>query len=413
MTLSVSARYALRSLMRHPRRSFLSVLGIGVGCGVCLFIVAFVRGEGEMLMRAAAESGAGHLRFAPKAWSETRSNEPRLPDWETLLGTLRGDPRVALAAPRARTEALLGFGTRVAGVEMAGVDPDAESKLNRMVRRVTDGRYIAPEDDDMAVIGRTLADRLGVGSGDDLMVTVTGEDGELHGAMLRVVGVTESGSRDIDATICHVTLATLESLTGRAGAAEITVLLEDPGSLDAVSASFAETVPGEIAVLTWKDLIPELASGVEVDKTWSRIMVGLVVTVVFLGIASAQLAAVLDRRREFAVLAALGMKTGRITGILMLEGLALGLAGWIAALIFSLPPAWYVSVKGINFGALMPEADLTLSNILMDPVVHGDFGWWLFPLAGVLSLAATLMGSLYPAWHVAKTDPAGALRVDR
>jgi hypothetical protein len=55
---SVSSKYAMRSLVRHGRRTILSVVGIGVGCGLCLFMIAFVRGESKMMLRAAAESGA-------------------------------------------------------------------------------------------------------------------------------------------------------------------------------------------------------------------------------------------------------------------------------------------------------------------------------------------------------------------
>ena len=65
MSLSLTTQYALKSLGRHKRRTALSVLGIGLGCGVCVFMVAFVRGESQMMLRAAAESGNGHLRIVP------------------------------------------------------------------------------------------------------------------------------------------------------------------------------------------------------------------------------------------------------------------------------------------------------------------------------------------------------------
>ena len=65
MKLSISLKYAVRSLSGHVRRTILSIAGIGLGCGLCLFMIGFVRGESKMMLRAAAESGTGHLRVVP------------------------------------------------------------------------------------------------------------------------------------------------------------------------------------------------------------------------------------------------------------------------------------------------------------------------------------------------------------
>ena len=413
MKVGVSVKYAVRSLARHLRRTILSILGVGVGTAVCLFLIAFVRGEGKMMVKAAAESGVGHLRVAPVEWARTRENACRLDQWRTILHELRQRPGIAVATPRARVEALLAFGTRTAGVEVLGVEPASEFKANRMARSLAEGRYLNAQDTDATVVGRAIAKRLDVELGDDLMITVAAEDGDMHGAMLRIVGIVETGSRDLDSTICHITLSELERITRRAGAAEITVLLATARNLESQALALRQALPGHCAVLTWTELLPELAAGVEVDKTWTRLIVSIVMLVVFLGIASAQLAAVLERRREFAVLSALGMSARRLVGVMLLEGLVLGVFGWLLGLALGLPSAYWMSVRGIDFSTLMKSRDITMSNILFDPVFKGDFGWWLAPLGCVLALAATVLSSLYPAWFAVKTDPASALRVEQ
>jgi ABC-type lipoprotein release transport system permease subunit len=57
-------------------------------------------------------------------------------------------------------------------------------------------------------------------------------------------------------------------------------------------------------------------------------------------------------------------------------------------------------------------SDISVSNILVDPVFQGDFGWWLLPLSFALSLTATILSSLYPAWFASRTDPAVTLRLE-
>ena len=413
MRWGISMKYAVRSLGRHMRRTFLSVLGIGLGVGVCLFMVSFVRGEGEMIMRAASESGTGHLRVVPEEWPAVRENDMRLNDWKTLREKLRGLAGLDVVTPRARTEALLAFGTRVAGLEMVGVDPETEPATNRLVREVTKGRYLEPGDEEVAVVGAAVADRLDVEVGDPLMVTVAGSDGEMRSAMLDIIGLVSVGSRDLEATICHVNLGDVAKLSGLEGAAELTMTAKDPDRIPELKQRIAGMLPESAVVMTWDEIRPELAAGLEVDKTWTRLMVGIIVLTVFLGIASAQLAAVLERRREFAVLSALGMKHGPLVRIMFTEGIFLGVFGGVVGLAFGVPAAYYISVWGIDFTAIYGQSEVSFSNILVDPILYGDFGWWLLLLAVGLSLTATVLSSLYPAWFAARTDPASALRVDQ
>jgi len=413
MKLSISTRYAMCSLRRHLRRTILAILGIGLGSAVCLFMIAFVRGEGKMMLKAAAESGAGHLRIVPAAWPQTRENDLRLGDWQRIRTLLQATAGITVVTPHARTEGLLAFGTRVAGVEIVGVDPNTEQTVNRLVRNVAEGKYLSSDAPGTTVVGRALAERLDVELDDPLMVTVANADGEMSSAMLRIVGIVETGSRDLDGIICHVNLQDVENLTGRAGAADLTALVDDPKRLARHVRDLESRLPDDYAVVTWKEIMPELASGTEVDETWTRLTVGLLMTVVFLGIMSAQLAAVLERRREFAVLSALGMKSSRLIRVMLAEGFILGLLGSVLGLVFGLPAAYYVATHGIDFTKMYGTADLSVSNILFDPVFKGDFGWWLIPLAFELALTATVLSSLYPAWFAIRTDPAAALRVEQ
>jgi ABC-type lipoprotein release transport system permease subunit len=390
----------------------LSVVGIGVGCGVCLFLIGFVRGEEEMMLRAAAESGAGHLRVVPADWPATRNNKLRLPRWQQSLRTLRQLPGLTTVTPRARSDALLAFGVRLAGVEAVGVDPATEQAANRLVRTVVAGHYLKPGETGTVVIGQALAERLDVDVEDELMITATGADGEMKSGMLRIAGIVATGSRDLDAAICHASLADITRLTGLPGAGELTALVEDPDKLPNLVDEVAAALPKGHAVVIWAELMPELAAGVRMDHVWTNLTVGIVVTVVFLGIASAQLAAVLERRREFAVLSALGMKHGRLIQVMLTEGLILGGLGALLGLALGAPATYYIATAGIDFSALYGNTDVTVSNILIDPVFYGDFGWWIVPLALLLALLATMLSSIYPAWFASRTDPATALRVE-
>jgi len=406
---TVSAKYAFRSLLRHRMRTFLSMVGVGIGCAMGVVATSWIRGAVEMEVRAVAESGTGHLRVVPAKWIENRENTLRLSDPERTLEIVRQLPGLRTAAPRARTSALLAFGTRTSGVEMMGVDPPAEAASNRTVQKARIyGRYLLPEDSGSVVIGKTIADRLKVEVGDDLYVTLAGRD-EIKSAMLRIVGILETGSRDIDEAICHVNLPEVGILTGYEGPGEITVLLDDYRLVDSAVTELRGRLPAGNTAVSWQEVNPGWAAGIEGDKAFMSVLIGIVVVVVALGIASAHVTGVLERRREFAILCALGMRGRHLAGLIVLEAILVGVGGALMAMLLGGSAAYWLSSAGVNFAAFMGE-DVSFGDILLDPYLYGAFGLWVVWYAVGVSVIATLFASVYPAWLATRVNPADALR---
>lgn len=405
--MSLVGKYTMRSLARSRRRTLLSVLGVGLGCAIAVFSTAFMRGGREMRIRAISESGYGHVRIAPEGWAKSRRDELRLQDGPAALAAARGLAGVKVVAGHARAQGLLAFGTRVAGVQILGVDPAVEPQLNRLVRAVDEGRYLQADDMGSVVVGRTLLERLDVELEDDLLLTLSRADGELEYAMLRIVGVVTTGSREIDAAICHVTLAELEQLTGLPGVAEVSVVFADPHQVDALAAVLAGQM-SEDEVLTWREVLPAMGGDAAGDKAFSNLFIGIVIAVVILGVTSAQLTAMLERRREFAVLIALGMKGSKLLRLVLLEAVVMGVLGALFGLVLASPLVWHTATAGVDFSEAMGD-DLVITGVFFDPVIYADMGLWMLPYAFFVGLSSTLFAALYPAWSALRQDPAAVL----
>jgi ABC-type lipoprotein release transport system permease subunit len=405
----VSGRYAVRSLRRHPRRTLLSMLGVGIGVAIGLIATSWMRGGAEMQIRAVSESGAGHLRVVPEGWTARRENTLRLPDPHEIAGVVRSMPAVTLAAPRGRVNGLLAFGNRSAGVEIVGVNPEVERRANRIVfKSELAGRYLEPGDRNSVVIGHTLAERLRVEVDDDLYVTLSGADG-VQGAMLRIVGVLRTGSRDIDSGICHVNLEVLEKISGYAGIGEVSILLHDYRRIEETRQDLARQLDG-VEVVSWKEVNPGIAANVDGDRGFMRALVAIIIIVVGLGIVSAQLTAVMERRREIAVLTALGMKARQVIALVVIEAVTVALGGSAIALSVGGAVAHRLATRGVDLLAILGE-EVGFSDVLLDPRIYGDFGAWIIVYALTVSVAATLAASFYPAWIASRVEPADALRM--
>ena len=402
--------YALRSLRRNARRTALSIVGIGIGCALALFMESLNRGRDELFARMGAYGGAGHVRIVPEGWRERRDPRLRLANLPADVDAVRQLGGVAAVTVRARAQALVAMGTHVVPVELVGVDPDTEPSTNRFARSVSQGRYLHSSERNAVVVGQAIADRLVAGLDDDVLVTAVGRNGDIESLLLRIVGIVRTGSDEIDATICQVALPDVERLTGLSGAGEVTLILEDWERADAAKAALAQAIGDADEVLTWGEISPEFKGHLEQDNAVSRLVSGIILLIVALGVASAQLAAVLERRREFAVLSALGMRSRMIIAVLLQEALVIGIASAALALLLGLPFVWTLATRGIDLSQYM-GASYSFQGVLIEPVIYGNFGGWTAWYVLIVAIVVTVIASLYPAWFASRTNPADALRV--
>ena len=225
--------------------------------------------------------------------------------------------------------------------------------------------------------------------------------------MLRIVGIVSTGSRTIDETICHAMLADVEKMTGLQGVAEVSVAFADPQQVAALSAELAQRVQGD-EVLSWRELLPAMSGDAAADQAFSSFFIVVVAAVVILGVTSAQLTAMLERRREFAVLMALGLREFKLVGLVLFEAVFMGAFGALLGLLLALPLVWHTATAGVDFSAMMGD-DMTVMGVFFDPIIYADMGLWMLPYAFGLGLCATLLAALYPAWSATRLDPAAAL----
>jgi ABC-type lipoprotein release transport system permease subunit len=402
--------YALRSLRRNARRTALSVVGIGIGCALALFMESLNRGRDELFARMGAYGGAGHVRIVPDGWRERRDPRLRLANLEADVEAVQQLTGVAAVTVRARAQSLVAMGTHVVPVEIVGVDPRTEPSTNRFARNVSRGRYLQPPDAGAVVVGQAIADRLVADLDDEILATAVGKSGDIESMLLRIVGIVRTGSDEIDSMICHVVLADVERLTGLSGAGEVTLILDDWERADLAKATLSQQVRAGDEVLTWGEISPEFKGHLEQDNAVSRLVSSIILLIVALGVASAQLAAVLERRREFAVLSALGMRSRTIVAVLLQEALAIGLASAALGLTIGLPFVWLLATRGIDLSSYM-GASYSFQGVLIEPIIYGDAGAWTAWYVLTVAIVVTVTASLYPAWFASRTNPADALRV--
>ncbi len=405
---SVTVNLAWRNLSRKRRRTLLSVAGVAVSCALSLVTIGYAKGKIETFVRATAEGGVGHLRLVPEEWMKARDPKWRLHDWRRELAVLRDAPGVLAAAPRLRAQGMIAMGAHAVGVEVVGVDPATEPKTLRFVRQVASGRYLDAAGRNEMVLGQGAADTLKIEAGDLVVATVVGTGGDMQSDMFTVVGLVRTGIDDVDAALCQVNMPDLERLTGQPGAGEITLILKDYRKAPELQSALSARLSPKDRLMRWDQIAPESRRAVEINGKESVWLTAILMIVALMGVASAQLTAVLERRRELAMLAAVGMSARRLSALIFLEGAVLGVLGAVGALVLAVPVDYYLATAGIDLGS-----NIQFSSMALDPVFRSDFDWWLVAYASILSLVTSLLASAYPAWFVSRQDPISAMRVSQ
>lgn len=363
------ASMAWRNLGRNLRRTVLT--GVAVATAVILpgWLVGFTYGAYDQMIDKAVHARIGHLQVHREGYVD--QPEPRLvvPDAEAMVRRIASVPGVQGVSARVVSEGLLARDNMLVPVELVGVDPEAEATVSvvpssifsgekgvswcraRMTRAkaifgggeglftrwceaAAEGAFLPSEEPRAVVVGRGVAERLLVNVGDELTVQVVravdGDEGAEAGALsqrrLLVTGVTGAGSPEVDQRSAYLHADTLETMLGTGGPNEVTVVIQMLQDLPAVRRR-VEGIAAEtegLVVHSWDERNPALSNLINMAKASRAIFFALIIFLIIVSVANATLMSVLERRREFGVMIALGLKRSDLLKMIMIEVAMLG-----------------------------------------------------------------------------------------
>ena len=411
-----SWRIGWRNLGRNRRRTVVTALGLGVGYFAVVFMVAWSVGISTELVENATSLVSGQIEIHDVDYRPERSLYETIggregADVEELLRMIEADPSVVAAAPRVYASGLVSSGEATSAGVLLGIDPEREVALTRFLDPLVEGRLPATGQYE-AVVGDEMARQLAVGIGDELVVVSSGADGSMANDLYTVTGVFRTGLLDFDASTVVMPVADLQTLVvldpGRVH--EIAVGTLDPAEADATATRLAAAVGAPeraMLVAPWTELNPVLAQYVALADAMYWIFIVLIFSVASFGIANTMLMATFERRREFAVMLALGASPRSVVGTVLCEAVAIGVLGLGLGAAVTAPLLVWFSVAPPDLGWLY--GTVTVEGVLLTPTlrVGTNVPAWSWATVGLLLTA--LLSALYPAVRAARVPPADTL----
>ena len=408
--VAIGLRY-LRAKRRNGFISFISlasILGIALGVTALITTLAVMSGfqkeiRDRMLGMAAHATVSGY-------------GEP-LQDWRHAVQVAMADARVAGAAPYIEKEALIS-GANNQPAMLRAVDPAQEGKVSELPDKMVQGRIadLAPGSFNI-VLGKELAIWLGVGVGDDVIVTLaefrsTPVGGVQTMKRFKVSGIFEAGYNEFDKGLAVVNLSDLQRVLRMGdGVTGVRLKLHDMDRAFEVARDLALTLKGPYRVSDWTQDNANLFRALKMEKTVMAILLSLIVAMGAFNLVSSQVMLVTDKQADIAILRTLGLTPGQVMRAFMVQGGLIGLIGTLAGVIGGVALTFNLnrilqSIEQVFGVQLLPEDVYYITGLPTD-MQPGD--------VVAIVCAALLMAflaTLYPAWRASRTAPAEALRYE-
>lgn len=398
--LFVAARY-LRAKRRQAVLGVITVISVvGVAAGVMALVIALAINNGfRSTLETTLLGATPHVVLLEKEPGEGIS------DWRGVATKMQALPGVKSAAPALYGKVFLAGPMQSAEATLKGVLP-ASIEWRHAIR---EGSLDRLSEERTLVIGAPLARRTGMTL--NSWITVVSPQGELTPlgpralqVRYRVVAIFETGFYDVDNSYAVTSLENAQrlfSLGDVANAIELKVdKLDDAPSI----AAAAEAAAGPALGAThWMEQNRQLLGALKMERTVSMVTISLIQLVAALNILTALVMAVMEKRRDIAVLISMGARQAQIARIFVTQGLMIGAAGAALGLIAGYTLAW---CAGHYQWFPLDEEIYSMAFVPFEPRLLDAL--WIAAVA----LGVSLLATLHPARSAARIDPVETLRYE-
>lgn len=259
------------------------------------------------------------------------------------------------------------------------------------------------------IVGKELAANLKVVLGDRVNV-VSPLGGELgpHGPTpksrpFRVAGIFYSGMYEYDSKMVYISLDEAKEFFGLKGVTGIELKLRDIDDARRVMQQIERVLEGyPYRTRDWGEMNKNLFAALRLEKLVMGIILSIIVIVAAGLIVATVIMLVLEKRKEIAVLKALGVPDGGIVKIFLAEGLQIGVAGGILGLVSGLAWCLFIEKVGIK---LDPE-------VYYIPSLPVKIEALQTAIPVIIAVLVTYLASIYPALKASRVEPVEGLKAE-
>lgn len=409
-------KIALRNIARNKRRSLLSGTAIAIAGFAIVFLFGFLAGMTKDMEQNLWTYMTGAVRVRHSDFDKYERLNPMhlaIPDYESLLETIEADPGVTHTSPRINFPGRVPIGgigsDEKVNVMGMGVDFVREASYQDYGRTLVEG--CLPEAGTReAVIGRALAEKLGIGMGGKFTVLSQSGSRGSNAFTFTVVGMISLPMPGLEKVMFQVPLDTAQRFLWLPGQVqEILIKVnEKVDSPKAVAARLGELLSSDVPLNVWDyKEINGMAAMIDL-----AVKIYDIIGIIFFLLASTviintTIMVIFERMKEIGTLGAMGMTGRQLVKLFFLEALFISIVGALVGIAFGIALTGYLGVVGFD---AMAKAMEGMDNMGIGTVIYPVLNFKSTVMVFIYSLAVTALATWWPSRRAAKITPVEALR---
>ncbi|MGZ3332945.1 MAG: ABC transporter permease [Gemmatimonadaceae bacterium] len=387
------AALAQASLIRHRARTTLAVLGVAVAAAMLLDMVMLATGMRESFRELLLSRGF-EIRLAPKG-TLPFDTDATIPGVSAIIATLRTNPDIREISPVLGASIHVLAGNRDVSGSVLGIDPSVQGDYELLSGQdVTEPKFIVANDHLLKQLGARVGDTLSVAIGYDPQTRTYSGQRKLivAGRVKFIYGANDQSS-------AAVRRETLEAMGGknRDRASLFMIRVRMGADAERVRDWIEKQLPN-VTAISIATAIRQVDERLSYFRQLALILGAVSLFVGFLLVTTLVTVSVNERAGEIAVMRAIGVSRSHVVEQIVIEGVAISLAGAVLGLALGLVTARYLNTILSAF----PGLPMAIDFFLFQPRAAWS--------AMGLLIASGIGAGVYPAWRAASLPIAESLR---
>jgi len=394
-----------RNLWRNAARTNITIVAVALCVAILIIFQSMIVGLIGKAVYNTTNLVVGEVQIHATGYLDDRSIYKSLKNIEDIRAVAK-ENNIGIVE-RSYGFGLISSGTKSAGTQFWGINPESELKYFDFANHIYEGNFLTKKSLNKVVLGKKLARSLAAEVGTELVVFVQGADGSLGNELFYVTGILENIADNIDRGAAIILKDDFDILFSTNNSIH-EIALNSKGKLEAeeIQNLMSSKVTG-VAVETWKELMPTIAVMTEKMSIFMLTIFSLIFTIAAsLGVMNTLVMSTYDRMKEFGIIRAIGATPWLIIRQVSLEAILLTFLASIIGTVIGLSIAIYLQVYGIDISG---NGNLAFGGIVFDPIWKASVSLKSVFLPVVLMMLTSIVASIYPASIAARIKPVEAI----
>ncbi len=400
-------KIAWRNLWRNKRRTLITSASVFFGVFFAVMMTSMQKGSFENMISNMAKFYSGYVQIQERNFKETPSVNNSFTLSDELLEAIRNNKDITSSTKRIETFALASNDEKSYPSFVLGIEPEKENHKSGLSKYIEKGTYLENGSVDI-MVGSMLAENLNIGIGDSLILLGQGYHGVTAVGIYRIGGLLDFPLPDLSKQVIYMDITNCQKFSSLPNSITSNVLMvESTGKISKVMSDLEPYIGEEIAIYSWKELMPEILNLIEGKESSGAMVKTLLFMIIGFGVWSTIMMMMHERRRELGVMVAIGFQKGKLLFMMLVESAFIGLIGIASGLIVSYPIFYYLYKNPIIVTGEMAE---TYESMGFEAKIAFSVSPEIFYNPAITIMIIFMIVSLYQIYYVAKLNVVKSLK---